>query len=71
MVCTCCVVITVCGLYCLQVGNLPNWVRQCRIFNKQLVGQGFGGIGVCLPLAGPISNLGCDKVGIRARFRGR
>ena len=26
---------------------------------------------MCLPLAGHISDLGCDKFGIRARFRGR
>ena len=27
-----------------------------------LVGQGFGGIGVCLSLAGHIPDLGCDTV---------
>ena len=54
--------ITTCGLCCLQVRNLLEWAKSCRILTNKLVGQGFEGISVCLPLAGHIPDLGCDRI---------
>ena len=62
--------------HCLRVmlftGRQPLWTGEVMPDFKWVTNrQGFGGIGLCLPLAGHIPDLGCDKVGIRARFRGR
>ena len=42
----------------------PNGRGHAGFSIGSLVGKGFGGIGICLPLAGHIPDLGCDTLAV-------